>query len=487
MTAAASPPPLMEIAHSMLAAAWRRRYVIALPIVLLPMAGAVLGTVAPRNYEARMSILIQEPGKLNPFLEDLAVKTNLKDRMEALRALLTSRHVMVGVARDLGMLAKDAAPALEDRVVGDLSSAVSVQLIGNEMVELRYRSRQPSGMGRVLTRIGERFMERVEAPENSSMADSVTFLGTQLQEATDRLNHAEQSLSDFKNANAQQLPDLRATNVQRLAQLSDQLSEREVQLSGAEAQLASSRDRLAQTDPVIGRLEQDIVTVRSELALLRARYTDQHSSVQAAQRKLERLEEERADLMNATQRPPPADAERMWNMASVATARADGSQPLLVSQATVLEQARIRVEQLRSEVANLRGLAKELRTRVETSGEVERQLRDQDREVAVASDLVAQLRRRFDMAKVTGDLSRFQAPQRIAVIDRPVDPARPMQPMALLFTIGGLIGGIALGIGLATIMELMDTTVRSARAMQRLTGVPVLARINPLERRWAKA
>jgi hypothetical protein len=44
-----------------------------------------------------MSILIQEPGKLNPFLEDLTVKTNLKDRMEALRALLTSRHVLVGV------------------------------------------------------------------------------------------------------------------------------------------------------------------------------------------------------------------------------------------------------------------------------------------------------------------------------------------------------------------------------------------------------
>ena len=470
---------MLELIHVALAAAWRRRYVIALPIVLLPLIGAVLGTLAPSTYETRMSILIQEPGKLNPFLEDLAIKSNLKDRMEALRALLTSRHVMVG------MLPADAPSVLQDRVVSDLSAAVSVQLIGNEMVELRYRSRQPVGMERVLTRIGERFMERVEAPENSSMQDSVTFLQSQLQSATDRLDRAEDALSLFKSANAQQLPDLRATNVQRLAQLSDQLSEREVQMTGAEAQLASTLHGMAQTDPVIGRLEQDIVSVRSDLALLRARYTDEHSSVQAAERKLARLEQERTELLARTTQPTANDADRMVNMAAVATTRPDGLQPLLVSQAAALEQARIRVDQLRSEVANLRVLVQELRVRVENSGEVERQMRDHEREVAVASELVAQLRRRFDMAKVTGDLSRFQAPQRIAVIDRPVDPLRPMQPVRLLFTLGGLIAGIALGIGLATMLELMDTTVRTARAMQKLTDLPVLARIKPLDRRWA--
>ena len=478
-------PPLMEVAHNLLAAGWRRRYVIALPILLLPIVGGIVGLFAPRTYEAHMSVLIQEPGKLNPFLEDLSVKTNLKDRMDALRALLTSRYVLIGVAQDMGMLPKDATETQQDRLVADLSTAVSVQLIGNEMVELRYRARQPHGMDRVLTRIGERFMDRVMAPENSSMQGSVSFLQTQLKEANDRLEKAEQALSDFKAGNAEQLPDLRATNVQRLGQLTDQLAEREVQLAGAEAQLASARDRLVQTDPVIGRLEQDIVATRSELALLRARYTDEHSAVQAAARKLDRLVEERAELLRVGAPAPAAsDADRMWNMAAVASNKADGSQPLLVSQAALLEAARVHVEQLRGEVSNLRAATKDLRIRVENSGEVERQLRDREREVQVSSDLVGQLRRRFDMAKVTGDLSRFQAPQRIAVIDKPTEPTSPMRPMTLLFTLGGLVAGIALGIGLAVLLEFMDTTVRTARLMQRITGVPVLARIMPLERRW---
>ncbi len=476
-------PPLIEIAHGLLAAAWRRRYVILLPILVLPVIGAVIGSFSPLSYETRMSILIQEPGKLNPFLEDLTVKTNLKDRMEALRALLTSRHVLVGVAQDVGLLEKDASESQQNSVVADLSTAVSVQLIGNEMVELRYRARQPRGMDHVLTRIGERFMERVEAPESSSMRGSVTFLREQLETATSRMEQAEQKLARFKSANAQQLPDVRATNIQRLAQISDQLSEREVQLAGADAQFTSIRRRLAQTDPVIGRLEQDIVSVRGELALLRARYTDAHTSVQGAERRLIRLEEERIEVMRANTNVS-SDADRMWNMAAVATTRADGSQPLLVSQATMLEQARLRVDQLRSEVANLRGTFDALRLRVENSGEVERQLRDHERDVQGSSDLVTQLRRRFDMAKVTGDLSRFQAPQRIAVIDRPTEPTRPIRPMALLFTLGGLAAGLALGIGLTTLLELMDTSIRSARQMKRVAGLPVLARIGPLERQW---
>jgi len=55
----------------------------------------------------------------------------------------------------------------------------------------------------------------------------------------------------------------------------------------------------------------------------------------------------------------------------------------------------------------------------------------------------------------------------------------------LLFTLSGFVAGIALGTGLAALMEFMDTTVRTGRAMQRITGLPVIARIGAFEHRWA--
>lgn len=470
-------PAVVETLQVLLAAAWRRRYLIVLPMLLLPILGGIAGHFAPKTYEAKMTVLIQEPGKLNPFLEDLSVKTNLKDRMPALSALLTSRHVMQSVALDLGMITADTPDKQIDRVVADLSGAVSVQLIGQELVELRYKAQTPAGIDKVLMRIGERFMERVEAPEDSSMRGSVAFLDRELTAATQRLDASEAAAAEYRAKNAQSLPDQRTANLQRLALLRDQLSEHEVKLVGAQTDFDQTRARLAQTDPVIGRLEAEIVATRGDLAVLRSRYTDEHSKVQAAMRKLERLEDERARLVQAGQGAAPVDLDRMWNMAAVARKETDGSQPLLVSQVAMLEAARTHLEQWRSETENLRTAVANMSAAVEASGDVERELEKRQRAVAETQDLVQSLRKRFEMAKVTGELSRFQAPERIKVIDRPVVPTTPMKRLTILFALGGLVGGLFLGAGLTVLLELSDTTVRRIRQMEKLTGVPVLGRL----------
>jgi uncharacterized protein involved in exopolysaccharide biosynthesis len=228
---------------------------------------------------------------------------------------------------------------------------------------------------------------------------------------------------------------------------------------------------------VIGRLEQDIVATTGELALLRARYLREHSRVQAAERRLERLEEERGTLVRAAATARPADIGRLWNFAAVAAGQGDGAQMLLVSQVGALEAARTRVEQLRAETANLRAASDELARRVAASGEVERGMRALERDVAVKAEIVHALRRRFEQARVTADLAQQQAPERIKVIDEPVQPSSPMKPLQLIFAIAGLLAGAALGAGLATLLELADTSVRRIRELETLTGAPVLARI----------
>lgn len=469
-------PPLAEVLHAVLAAAWRRRYVIALPVLLLPILGAVIGRLAPLSYETRMSVLVQDPARFNPFMNDLTVRTNLRDRMDALKALLTSRHVLVKVAEDLGRVGPEADERAQAAAIAELVPNLSASLIGQELVELRYRARRPEDMDRVLAAVGRRFIERVRGPEDSSLRESVAFLREQVAEAEAQLGTAEAALAGFRTANAQQLPDLRAANVARLAALRDQLAEREVRLAGAEGELGAMRGRLAATDPVLGRLEQDIVGVRAELALLRARYTDAHSRVQAAERRLAALEAERGLILRQGA-AAQADLGRVWNLAAVAPMTGDGSQPLLVAQVGLVEGARARVEQLRAETANIRAAAEELGARVAATGEVERGLRGLEREVAVKAELLQQLRRRFDTARVTADLAEKQAPERIKVIDPPFEPRAPMKPMAMIFALAGLVGGIALGAGLAFLLDMTDASVRRIRELERLAGVPVLARL----------
>lgn len=471
-----APPPFAELAHALLAAAWRRRYAIALPLLLLPVLGGAIGSLVPLSYDTRMSMLVQEPGRFNPFLEDLSVRSNLKDRMDGLRALLTSRHVLLPVAEDLGMVGTGASEGDQSRAVGSLAADVSVQLIGQEMVELRYRARRPEGMDRILGRIGERFIERVRGPEDSSLRDSVAFLEQQLGQSQAALDVAEMALASFKARHAAQLPDLRSANLLRLAALREQLAEREVKLAGAEREVASVAERLLTTDPVVGRVEQDVVAALAELSALRARYTDAHSRVQGAQNRLERLEAERATLLARAGQAAVFDTASLWNFAAVAAQRGDGAQPLLVSQVAALEAGRARLAQLRGETTNIRAAVDELETYIAGSGEVERELKGLDREAVVKAELTQQLRTRFERARVTADLARQQAPERIKIIDRPYEPTAPTKPMTMIFALAGVAAGLALGVGLAILLDLLDGTLRRIRETEKLVGGPVLAR-----------
>ena len=73
-----------------LCSAWRRRYMMVIPILIFPVLGFFIGKMAPTKFQSHTSMLIQETAKMNPFLEDIAVSTMLKDRLNALRTLLKS-------------------------------------------------------------------------------------------------------------------------------------------------------------------------------------------------------------------------------------------------------------------------------------------------------------------------------------------------------------------------------------------------------------
>ena len=469
-------PPISEIVHIFLAAAWRRRYLIAVPIVLLPILGYALGAMFPGGFETRTTILVQDPQRYNPFLTEYTVRTNMRDRMDALRALLLSRHVLLPVAEEFNIVGHDAPESAQTAAVGSLAAAMRVQLIGQEMVELRFASNRPGGIDRILTRIAEHFIEHVRGPEDSSLRESVHFLDGQVGEAQIALSSAEGALSDFRRRHATNLPEQRASNVSRLGQLREQIADREVRLAGAVAEMNSLSERLQRTDPVLGRIELDLVAARGERALLRARYTAEHSRVQAAERRIERLEEERTEILRAGRERPPMDMSAAWNLASVSVA-SDAGQPLLVSQIGTVEAVRARVETLRAELANLQNTESELSRGVTDLGEVERGLRGLEREVTVRAEIVTTLRRRQEQARVTAELATAQAPDRIRVIDRAVEPTAPSRPMKVIFLMGGIVGGIVLGIGLAALTELTDGTVRRVRDAEKLLGVPVLARV----------
>lgn len=461
-------------------AAWRRRYIICIPVLLLPILAAIASFYVPKSYSTGMSILVQEPAALNPFLEEFALSPKLKERIKPLQALLKSEHVLEGVLEDLGDIDKNTPPKKRALAIEELANSVNSELVGGEVIKLTLKGSNADGMARKLMAISNRFVERIVAPGRSSVEGSEKFLRQQMINRQQKLQKAESRLAAFKFENAGTLPEIYATNVKRLATLQDTYDTKLIELSAAKRAHQDLRKRLSGTNPLIGQLEEQIVALSSELISFKSRYTPSHSKVKEVAAKLARLRAERSELLSVSTEVSDEELDRLFNIAMGQSGSFDenGQSPFLVSQMLRLQDVQSKKVALEKEVEQMRIKIIQLNRSIARFGPIERKMQGLERNIRVAQGLYEKLAERYEMARVTGALGRFEAPERVKIVDAPKDPLWPDTPGFLIFLIGGLIGGTLLGLALATIIELLDQTVHSAHELSHSLGLPVLSRIS---------
>jgi len=467
--------------YYILAAGWRQRYVIIIPILILPFMGLLTGVLSPKNYSSHTSMLIQETAKMNPFLEDLAVSAMLKERMDALKTLLHSRHILGTVAEQRGLINKKTTAEKHDEIIAELSDSLSVKMLGKDLIRIDYTSNIPEGMKNTLEIISDQFVEQLLAPERSSMADSSRFLTEHLEQRKKELDIAEEALAKFKSLHASELPEMHLTNITHLTKLKERLSEREAEMAGAVRRLGGLDQQLSKTNPVLGRIEEQIVNLRGQLALLRARYTDKHSNIQAALRNLRRLQEERQNILQQTEQS--VDIEQLWAIASNTQINIEkNEQTLLVSQLENLQHARGAVDSLKEETKSLKEIINKLQKKTENYGKNENDFSRLERNLKVKRELYDDLLLRYENARITSSLGIFERDKRIKIIDQPFKPTSPDNLPLSFFILAGLVGGIFVGCGLALLIEISDTSMRRRDQLQSLTGAPVISRIPTMVR-----
>lgn len=475
---------LVKNISSLLWAGWRRRYLIMLPIFLMPIIGLSVGLFSAKKYETTTTILFQEASEHNPFLEDIAIATNLRSRMEALNALLHSRHILASVAWQRKLLNQEMDEQEKAQVIAELSRALNAKLVGDNLIKISYRAEDKTHMKETLSMVSMRFVERVLAPQRSSIIQSESFLAEELESRKADLQTAEQALAEYRNKFASELPTLHSANVSRLSDLKGLQAERRIELDGAKAAQASLAMRLSQTNPVVGKIEESIINVMAELTQLRARYTDEHSKVQNVLAQLQSLEQERNRILSGMRSLNTGDLnrvklERLWAIATT-TQESDSnnrSHPLLISQLERLQQADDHIQRLEKEVSSLNSEISRLQKRVNGYGQHERRLNELKRDIQVRHKIFEDLSERHEMARVTRSLGKNEESERVKLIDPPFDPLAPTNLPTVAFIAAGLVAGIGLGLGLGVIAELLDTSIRRKETLVEMLQVPVLARI----------
>lgn len=467
--------------HHIIAAGWRRRYTIVLPIIIMPFIAALVGVMSQKTYQNHTTLLVQETSRMNPFLEDFSVSTQLKERMTALKALLHSRHVLSSVIDEINGDISDKPTTEAD--IARLSSKLSVQLIGSDMVKIAYKDSNPSEMKRTLEVVSKHFLNKLLAPEKSSIGASEDFLKSQLERHHLALIAAENKLSAFKSENVDRLPEQYQYNVKTLRELGALREEKLASLAGAKAALKSLSTQLLKTNPMISSVEETIMARTAQLAILKSKYTDSHSKVITLTKELKRLESQRDSILKETNSLANTDIEKLWQLATNLTDQYEGGiqRPLLVSQLEAIEQAKSRYQQLEQELVHVTARVDQLKANLEQFGATEQQLTELQRDIATNKQVYNDLLKRYEMAKVTGALGRFEESERIKIIDRPFVPVTPMTPPLSIYLIAGILGGLAIGLCAAFLLEISNTKIVKREIVENIVGVPVITRLPRFE------
>ena len=453
--------------------AWRQRYVIVIPMLILPIVGLLVANLTPKKYDSHTSMLIQETAKMNPFLEDIAVSTMLKDRINALKTLLHSRHVLYSVAEELELIDSSMSNIEQEEVINDLSQRLMVTQLGKDFLKISLTGNTPERMEETLKSVSEHFIAQLLAPERSSIEDSSNFLSIHIEKRREALDEAEQALALYRNDNIESTPEIQSQSLNRLAALKQSLSEKEAEMAGVKKSLGSMDQQLSRTNPVIGKIEDQIIDIRSELTLLQAKYTNKHSAVQAKLRELDRLESERKTLLEMKQ--PNMNSDQLWDIASSNTFNdVSELQPLLVTQLHSLQLVRARFESLKEETKSLKTMIFELENKANNFGQNAKEMYRLQRDVQIKRQLYDELVERYEMAQLTGSLGVFEQNKRVKIIDLPYTPSIPSNMPSFIFIIAGLIAGIGFGIGLAILFELFDSSVKGSAQVEQVLGVPVI-------------
>ncbi|KZY43695.1 GNVR domain-containing protein [Pseudoalteromonas sp. B5MOD-1] len=455
-------------------ALYTRIKLFIIPFCIVPIVVIALGLSAQKQYTNHATILIEESALLNPYLDDLSFSFQLSDRMAALRTLVISRKVLIAVAKETQLIAEDATPKQVEEIHQKLSKALSLSLIGDELVRINFIWHDQSQMKPVLEKVVEKFIERLLAPTKASLDTSEQFFFKQLDSLREELELSEEALADFKTKNRNTLPDVLHSNRQTFDSLLSEKQQKLIALSGAKAKLNALVSKVGQANPILGNLEEKIIRTESELSLLRTRYTDKHSKIIEKKRTLANLKSRQQALLESSEELNTTDLDQLWQMVNTLPSGDGKESSVLVSQLLALEEARNNLLQQEQEFAMLEEQVQLVSERLLVTSDVEKQLRKLERDYDVKQSLYKDMLSRYEMAKVTGKLVKYEGPDKVKTIERAYSPTQPINTSMLMTVIVGIVLGIFTGSASVFVAALCDSHLKDIKTIEKLTSAEVV-------------
>ena len=465
----------------------RRRWIL---IFILALVGAPLAygvsRFLPNRYKSQTIVLVQPPNVPTSIVPDMET-VGLNQRLATMQQEILSRTRLEPIIRQFGLFSGDISNALMDDLVAKLQKEIDVTpvqpmaLTGSQDLPgftVSVTMDNPRTAQAVCTAVTSMFIERSISVQTQHGEQTTQFLNQQLADAKANLDAQDAKLADFQGRYMGSLPDDAQTNFHILTDLTAQLDGTNQALARAQQDRSFAQSLLAQQqaewqaaqsgkDPAT--MEQQLTALQTQLADLQVRYTDDYPDVIKT----------KADIAALQKRLAESDSKPAIPTSKTHRTTAEPGQ--ITQWRLQIHSEDETIAEKTKEQEEIKQQIKLYESRVQSSPSITQQYKQLTRGYQTALDSYNDLLKKRDASAMSGDLNREQQGEQFSVLDPANLPESPSFPNRPLFALGGLGGGLALGVGLAFLLETQDKSLRTERDVEFALRLPVLAIVPAIE------
>jgi polysaccharide chain length determinant protein (PEP-CTERM system associated) len=462
--------------------ALRQKWLIVIPFVLISTGTAIYAHFLPNKFRAQTSMLVV-PQRVSEAYVRSTVTSKMEDRLRTISQQILSRARLEQVIQEFNLYPDYRRTTTMEDVVERMRKDIELQPVRGDAFWVAYLSDNPRTAMKVADRLASMFIEENLKDREVLAEGTDQFLEAQLDDARRRLIEHEKKLESYRGRYMGELPSQLTSNLQviqntqmQLQSLAESLSrdrDRRMSSERAMADLQAQSSTASPAPAVSGELisltsvgaPAQLEEARKALVGMQTRLKPAHPDILAVKRLIGDLEKKAASEAVSPGGTPTASLT-----------------PQQVAQQTRVAQLKADLDNIDRDIAHkqaeeerLRGVIAEYQRRAEAAPARESDLVELMRDYETLQKIYSSLLAKKEESKISANLERRQIGEQFKILDPARLPESPYSPNRARIDFIGALLGLAVGFGLATLLEYRDSSFRSEHDIVSCLALPVLA------------
>ena len=425
----------------------------------------------PNRYSSEAILLVVQQQVPQRYVLPTST-TDIREALQAIRQEVLSRTRLLQIIDEFGLYTAERKRVSPEALLENMRHDIAIEPVESQSqrdvnsFKISFIANNPQLAQEVTSRLTSLFIEQNVETREHQATTTTNFLRERLDAAKNKLAEAEEQVRSFKMEHLGELPEQQSGNLAILGGLQSQLQNTMASLNRAREQreyLESLSGYRALT------VESDLARLQSERTALLDHYTPQYPAVKKLDEKIAHKE---AVLKSLQGHSPKTDKSQVdARSTSSLVVDEDPSFGQLRSQ---WEENRLEIENLSKDEQRLEDSIRQYQNRLNVTPVREQQIAGILRNYEILKLDYADLLNKEMQSQMAGDLEKRQEGQQFRLVDRPSLPTVPSSPNRIKISLGGAAVGIGLGVALAFLMNLKDSSFRSEEDLRKRFAFPIV-------------